>query len=342
MSEQIKLEPGKLLYDDGNLSEAGYSTKLVKKYSRNSIKANKMRIKEWDYYYIGNDDFGIALTIADNSYMALGSISFLDFVNKKSVTKSRIKWFSKGKLSLPSTSENGDVCFKDKKCEIIFLNDHGKRHLKATFNNFIDNRLFRCDVYLNETNKDSIVIATPFKKSKHFYYNQKINLLSANGYFKIGEDIYEFDSKSYGVLDWGRGVWTYKNTWYWASLNAVKDNKRIGFNLGYGFGDTSKASENMFFYEDKSFKLNDVHFDIPISKNGKDDFLKEWKFRSSDGSIDLIFKPIINRHTSMNALVLKSIQNQVFGRFSGVITIDNRRIAITDLLGFAEKVTNWW
>ena len=36
-----------------------------------------MRIKEWDYYYIGNDHFG--LTIADNYYIGLGSVSFLDF-----------------------------------------------------------------------------------------------------------------------------------------------------------------------------------------------------------------------------------------------------------------------
>ena len=342
MSEQHLLEPGNLLFNDGNLAEAGYSTKLIKTYSRSMIKANKWRIKEWDYYYIGNEKYGIALTIADNSYMALAGVSFLDFENKKEITKNVMKWFTKGKLNLPSSSENGDVFFKNKKCELSFYNEEGKRHLEVLFKNFNNNKNFRCDIYLEETNEGSMVIATPFKKKKHFYYNQKINLLKANGYFKIGEDIYDLNDNSYGVLDWGRGVWTYKNTWYWASLNSVSRGKRIGFNLGYGFGDTKNATENMFFYDDKTYKLNDVRFDIPIDKHGKDDYLKPWKFRSSDGSIDLIFTPILNRHAAMNVLVLKSIQNQVFGRYSGTITINDQRIVFTDLVGFAEKVTNHW
>ena len=38
-----------------------------------------MRIKEWDYYLVMNGQFALALTIADNSYMGLDSISLLDF-----------------------------------------------------------------------------------------------------------------------------------------------------------------------------------------------------------------------------------------------------------------------
>ena len=78
---QHKLTAGPLLDENGNLNEAGYAFSLVKDYDRKAIKANSMRIKEWDYYYIGNDEFGIALTIADNSYMNLMSVSLLDFKN---------------------------------------------------------------------------------------------------------------------------------------------------------------------------------------------------------------------------------------------------------------------
>ena len=58
---QYKLTKGPLLNNDGNLIEAGYSTNLIRKYDRNQIKASRMRIKEWDYYYIGNQSKGIAL-----------------------------------------------------------------------------------------------------------------------------------------------------------------------------------------------------------------------------------------------------------------------------------------
>ena len=339
---QHKLESGRLLFDDGNLAEAGYATSLVKEYNRSHIKAKKSRIKEWDYYYIGNEFYGVALTVADNSYMSLASISFIDLVNKKTITKDSIKFFSNGKLKLPSTSKVGNIVYKDKKCEISFLHANGKRHILATFHKFDEKKEFRCDFYLTETNRDSMVIATPFDKPKHFYYNQKINLMAVGGYAKIGDDIYDFNTKSYAVLDWGRGVWTYKNTWYWASLSAISKGKRIGFNLGYGFGNTSEATENMVFIDDQAYKLNNVRFDIPIDKRGHDDYLKPWKFRSDDGSINLNFTPIVNRSAKMNLGVLSSNQNQVFGRFEGYIVIEERRIYIDNLVGFAEKVSNKW
>ncbi len=68
-----------LLDAKGHLTEPGYAKSLLPIYDRNAIKAPGWRIKEWDYYYIGNDDYGVALTIADNSYMGLDSVTLLDF-----------------------------------------------------------------------------------------------------------------------------------------------------------------------------------------------------------------------------------------------------------------------
>ena len=340
---QNKLSPGKLLDHNGNLCEPGYATSLVKEYNRKDIKAGQLRIKEWDYYYIGNSNYGVALTIADNSYMALCSLSFLDFKKPYDITKSVMKWFTKGKLNLPSSSKKGDVFFKNKKVEMSFKHENGKRHLVCHWKEFTKSKKdVRLDLYLEETNKDSIVVATPFKKDAHFYYNQKINLLKCNGYVKMGDEIYDFNTDTYGVLDWGRGVWTYKNTWYWSSMSGEFEGRRIGFNLGYGFGDTSTHSENIFFFDDKSWKLEDVKFDIPINKVGNDSYLEPWKFRSNTGDINLTFTPILNRHANMNVGIIKSLQNQVFGKFSGYIIVDGKEYFFTDMLGFAEKVTNKW
>jgi len=339
---QNKLTNGPLLDDNGELVEAGYAFSLVREYNRQRIKAKKSRIKEWDYYYIGNSKYGIALTIADNSYMGMGSVSFLDFENKKDVTKSKIIFFTNGKLDLPHSSKEGDVFFKNKKIDISFVFENGKRHIKVFYPKFSDKEDLRADLYLEETNHDSMVIATPFKKSKHFYYNQKINLLKSAGYVKIGEKFYDFNENTFGVLDWGRGVWTYSNTWYWSSMNGTYKGERIGFNLGYGFGDTSKASENMFFYNDKAYKLNDVTFKIPQDERGHDAFLKPWKMISESKDINIIFTPVLNRHANMNLLILQSLQNQVFGTFSGYVLLDGKQIYFEDVPGFAEKVKNRW
>ena len=81
--EEHVLTEGKLLDEKGNLLEAGYSTSLVKEYDSSKIKAGKMRIKEWDYYYFGDDQYGIARTIDDNRYRGLCSFSILDFQKKE-------------------------------------------------------------------------------------------------------------------------------------------------------------------------------------------------------------------------------------------------------------------
>ena len=44
--------PGKLLNENGELYEAGYATALIKEYVRADIKADPLRIKEWDYYLV--------------------------------------------------------------------------------------------------------------------------------------------------------------------------------------------------------------------------------------------------------------------------------------------------
>ena len=339
---QHKLSEGPLLDKKGNLIEAGYAFDLVKKYSRKEIKGMITRKKEWDYYFINDEEFGVALTIDDNSYMGLVSVSVLDFKNKTEVTKSYIRWLTFGEIIFPSSSANGDVFAEGKNYSMFFCNKKGKRHLICTFKKLAKGKDFYCDIKLEPTSDGSMVIATPFKKKRHFYYNQKINLLRANGFFRFGEDVHQFKTSSLGVLDWGRGVWTYSNTWYWSSLNANYQGHRIGFNLGYGFGDTSKASENMFFYDNEVFKLEDVKFNIPQNEKGKDDYMKPWTFTSEKGDINLTFNPIIDRYANTNALIIQSKQHQVFGYFSGTIKVNEKEYKFENLLGFAEKVKNRW
>lgn len=81
---------------------------------------------------------------------------------------------------------------------------------------FKDNEPIGVSLALTDAPEESIVICTPFEKKAHFYYNQKINCMRAQGTVKIGSNEYPFEKDSaFGVLDWGRGVWTYHNTWYW-------------------------------------------------------------------------------------------------------------------------------
>lgn len=335
--------PGALLNEKGDLARPGFSRALVQEYRRADVKVSPLRIKEWDYYLVNNGKFALALTVADNGYMGLDSVSLLDLEEGWEITKSPMSFLPLGKKHLPETSVTGDVHSAARGYGIHFIHEGEKRVLIAYMNKFGESAL-SARVELTECPEDSLVIATPFDKPGHFYYNQKIVGFRASGYVNYNGKTYTFEpSDSFAVLDWGRGVWTYHNTWYWGSASGELDGAPFGWNIGYGFGDTSAATENVLFYDGKIHKLGEVKFEIPMDEDGFEDFMKPWVFTSDDNRFYMNFTPVLDRSAFMSAGVVLSDQHQVFGHFTGRITLDDGTVLpVRDFFGFAEKVENKW
>lgn len=347
MNQHEITERRPLLDASGNLTEPGYAKTLLPVYRRSDIQANKLRIKEWDYYCINNGHFALALTIADNSYMGLDSISLLNLDEGWEITKSPMKAFTNGRVGLPESSETGDVGSSGRNYSILFKNEGDRRVLIAQMKNFGPEGSLYAKVTLTDIPPESMVIATPFDKDKHFYYNQKINCMRAEGTVTYGyhNRTYTFDpADSFAVLDWGRGVWTYKNTWYWGSASGLVDGEKFGFNIGYGFGNTSAASENMLFYKGRAHKLSQVTFHIPgDGGRATPDYMRPWTFTSDDGRFEMDYTPVLDRASCSNVGLIKSDQHQVFGVFNGRAVLDDGTVLnVKDLPGFAEKVINKW
>lgn len=334
--EVTKVQP--LLREDGSLTEPGWSRRLLQTYDRSRIRAPKFRIKEWDYYLVLNEDFAGAFTLSDDGYIGLQSVSLLNFKEGWEHTETILNAFPMGKMKLPETSSKGDTVYRDKRLHMEFRVRDGRRSIHCRFKNFYQGKPFACDIVLAQPPMDTMVIATPWKEKRTaFYYNQKINCMRASGSMTFDGRKYEFSPETdFGTLDWGRGVWTYDNRWYWGSGNTVINGKPFGFNIGYGFGDTTAASENILFYDGKCHKLDDVEFHIP-----KESYMKPWTFTSSDGRFEMDFVPVLDRAARTAAVVIESDQHQVFGRMSGRAVLDDGTVLdVKDLMCFAEEVHN--
>ena len=329
--------PGLLLNSEGELREPGWSRKMILGYDRSMIKAPKFRIKEWDYYLVLSDTFAGAFTISDDGYIGLQSVSLLTFDHPWEHTETVLNAFPMGKLKLPSHSSSGITRYEDKRLQMTFTAENGQRHISCHFENFHENKPFSCEITLDQPDMDTKVIATPWDKKHAFYYNQKINCMRASGYMEYDGKRYEFHPETdFGTLDWGRGVWTYDNTWFWGSGNTDIDGNRFGFNIGYGFGNTTAASENILFWNGKAHKLDDVTFHLPESG-----YTDPWKFTSSDGRFEMDFVPVLDRAANLDFKVIVSDQHQVFGRMSGKAVLDDGTvIEVKDMMCFAEKVHN--
>lgn len=328
--------PIPLLDGDGNLTEPGYAKKLLPVYDRSKVRGGATRLKEWDYYLVMGPGFALALTIADNSYMGLDSVSLMDFREGWQVTKSPMRLLPMGRTGLPETSGKGNTAVAGRGYALLFHSDGTNRTLTAHMDRFKDGQALDAHLVLTDEPEESMVICTPFDKPGHFYFNQKINCMRADGVVTLGDRRYDFRrGDSFATLDWGRGVWTYHNTWYWASASGLLDGVPFGFNLGCGFGDTSAATENMFFYGGKAHKLDKIEFSMP--KNRMD----PWTFTGERCALSMV--PVLDRSACASVGVVRSDQHQVFGRFSGTVTLDDgTRSKVRDLMGFAEKVENKW
>jgi hypothetical protein len=337
--------PSKLLNEQGELIQKGYATSLLLEYSRKDVKYRRLRLKEWDYYLMYNDDIGFAITIGKSTSILLISATFFDFKTASQSTQSLVKILPTGKLNMPESSEVGDIKYHDSVITLVMKHEENNRILNVKWKNFEIGSDLIAYFVLSDEPIDSMVIATPFVEDKKaFYYNQKIIGMRASGKLLYKGNRYRFPKESsFGLLDWGRGVWPYKTTWYWSAAQGFMDGHTFGFNFGYGFGDTTAATENMLFYDGLAYKLEDVFFIIPKDENNNYDYLKPWTIISSDNRVELEFFPILDRNVNLNAFLLSTNQHQVFGHFKGQVFLDvNTVITLDNFLGFAERVENKW
>ncbi|MEQ9517863.1 MAG: DUF2804 domain-containing protein, partial [Parvibaculum sp.] len=220
---QHELKDGPLHDAEGHLCEVGYATHEAKQYARAAIRAPWYRIKEWDYYGIFGEDYGVGFVVADNSYMGLLSVAWFNFREGRQTDAAEILPLTKGNLKLPPSADKGDVEVEHNGLSLSYRHVPGGRRIQVDAPKFDNGKGFTADILLHQPPMDRMVIATPFPSSKRaFYYNQKINCLAAEGRALVGGVEHAFTpSKYFAVLDWGRGVWAYNNRWYWGSASGL-------------------------------------------------------------------------------------------------------------------------
>ena len=329
----------------GRIVTPGWARSELFRYERANMKACWYRKKEWDYYLFTNESFGVAFTISDLGYIGLLSASFIDLKEGTEHTESDLVVFPAGKkFGLGATVKDAHAECHTKRLDLVFKRVGDKqRKIICDFRNFDGDKSLTAELDVFGPDMDAMYIATPWKERETaFYYNCKMNCLAVSGTVVYGDRVLRMDRmNSLGVLDWGRGIWTYDNTWYWGTGSGMLGNEAFGFNLGYGFSDRSAATENCVFYQGRIHKLEDIDFGIPLDENGHEKYMDTWHITSSDGRFDAQFKPILDRSAFMDFKLIISDQHQVFGRMSGYTVLDDgTKLEFTDFICALEKVRN--
>lgn len=315
--------------------DPGWASSGILRYDRKAIRAPFYRIKEWDWYQINNDHLVLQFTFGHASYAGQVGVMMFDIQKGENIfTKDVILALPFGSLKLEASADADNVLLYDKKDMYLRIETKGDTRTVICRTGG-----FECNVTMTRRNPNALVINVPFdEKPTCFYYNHKINCMTAAGRIAVDGTEYLFDEKdSWGLLDWGRGVWPFHNEWYWSSAAGRLDGKIFGFNLGRGFGNTSAATENCLFYGQGMHKLGAI--DIELGKEYSD----PWRLVDKEGRLDLVLEPVYDRETAIKLLWVNNSCHQMFGKFHGTAVLDDgTRLDVRDITGFAEHAVNNW
>lgn len=332
-------QSGPLLDANGRLAQVGWSRKPLLDCNLENARFHRFRVKRWDYYAVFTPNRFFSATIADLGYAGNIFVYTLDFKTGELHEEGLVIPFGSG-IRLERNPEAGEASFKNDKVSLHFKTDGGQRFIDVHWAGFNNGRGIQAEIVLRELpNHESMNIIIPIG-GKRFYDNTKINCLPAQGHIQYGDLREELQPETcIGSLDWGRGVWKYQSFWNWASASGfLPDRRTIGLNLGQGFGDLSKATENAVVLDGRVHKLGAVPFDY---RSG--DYMQPWHFRDDTDRLDLTFTPFKDRTARTNLGIIFSEVHQIFGRYNGRVTLDDSTsLEIKDLIGFAEEHHARW
>jgi hypothetical protein len=297
-----------------------------------------LRIKRWDYYGITTPTHFYSFTLADLGYAGQVFSYVVDFQIGACHEETLTLPPGRG-IALPRNSTEGTGTYEGKKARLSFNAVPQGRWLSVDWPGFGGSGLSAEVLLRLPTEHESMNIVIPIA-GRRFYFNRKVNCMPAEGWIEHrGRRTELRPAEALGNLDWGRGVWEYRSFWVWASASGfLPDGRTVGLNLGYGFGDTSAATENALVLAGRIHKLGQVDLTYdPLN------FKRPWRMVAPDGRLDLTFTPFLERVAATNLLVIASEVHQMFGRYQGTVhTDDGEVLRLEGLVGWAEEHHARW
>ena len=338
-----------LLNGKGYLIEGGWANQMILDYNPDTVTAKGTALKEWEYYLICNERYGIATTVVGAGQARIITIHFMDYKNKRAICAD-LPFLSQAP-DLPRTAF-GDIALEHEKGSLRYTYQNGICHIEGAMSDFGGTGPVRLELALTLPTKDLTVVAVPYNDPFYFYYNCKACCMPARGWIEFAGQRYELsEHDTFGTYDWGRGIWEPVNQWYWGSAGTRLNGIPFGFNIGHGFGSDAYATENMIFYDGVCHKFDKIEFHIPGDKIGDlkhrvpaECYSQPWEFVANDGRLNMTFTPVLDRNSGVKEEDgYPAGQHQVFGYFTGRAVLDDgTALPVERLFGFAEKVVNRW
>jgi hypothetical protein len=295
------------------------------------------RKKKWNYWAVHDDRIFFSATIADVDHYVLAFVYILEFEAERFIERTAV--LPAGVLMLPEHVRES-VVFEQGGRRVALVEDRRGTRIEVDWPDFGDVAL-KADLLVEQPRgHETLNVVIPWSRDR-FQFTSKQNTLPVSGTIDLGDERFHLRrNRSWGVLDYGRGVWKVNTSWNWGALSTrLADRRTLGLNLGGKWTDGTGMTENGICLDGALSKLGE---DIPFEYD-EGDFMKPWRIKAPSRRVDLKFVPFYERVAKAKTGVLFSEVHQMFGRYSGSVVPDTgERIAIKDVFGWIEEHKARW
>ncbi len=271
--------------------------------------------KKWLYTLVVSRSFLIAVAVVDLGYIANAFITVVD-------RRTRSPVFDGSFLSLPRYVQVGDVC--EEGCDVWFrspLARIGITRPAGSSDYTLAADASHLSLRVTLSTKGSaipLVVVSPVPDGA-LNVTEKRVLMPARGAMLLRGNHERLDDALAGI-DYTNGLLARHTSWRWAfALGDAIDGRPLALNMVDGF---NEGRECAVWLDGRLVPTEGAHFEFQRSH-----LLSPWRLSTTDGSLDLTFRPDAMHAEHKNLGIVRSRFAQPLGVFDGTIRLPGQPTA---------------
>ncbi len=332
--------PPASLRDNGTHRFGTYSAAIshinpLRDHSKLAARLDNFRLKEWEAFQLGNDEWFLCGAVYDTKTLGL-----LQIIAVHLPTKRIIRWLQRvptWKLHVARGLSGTSTSGQSNRFSIRMDNDvpDGTIYITATHQRSAKLPQLQLDISgrCSDTEAGHLVIVHPFSDTTALYSHKA--MMPASATMTIDDERIDFDSeRSFLLLDDHKGQYPSPMKYDWVT-GATRTNNGgvLGFNLTANqIQNPELYNENAIFLDNSVHRLGPVTFERP---NGVD---RPWHITDTEGRVDVWFSPDVSSEIHVGPRRLLAEYFGPYGTFTGTLRDNNGdKIDIAGIHGMGEQ-----
>ena len=303
--------------------------------SRAPRMLRNLRLKEWQAFQLGNDEWFVLGAVYSTKVLALVQVIA---VHKETATLHR--WEAKvapTRVQVAQGLDGTESRGSSKGFTISITNSTAEGTIavrashrgSSTVPEMELSAVGRC----SPEEAGHLVICHPFADDRMLYSDK--SMMPMTGSIRMGALAVPFDdASSFMIVDDHKGEYPAPMAYDW--VTAAKRGESgavVGFNLTDNqVRDPERYNENAIFVGNVVHRLPAIHIERPTGEYGP------WRVRDADGQVDVTFTPVVRNEMHVGPRRILAEYFGPFGWFDGtLVTQDGESISVDAMFGMGEK-----